>query len=554
MARPASPTSISPTALSSDLPTLYTTRTIRIRDAYIPFPQKGTTLARLHTVPAIYHTERLLVEVKSASLVCASYVPMVNDPLETEEEPDSSSANPVQLIQIDGQDRSITMYPVNTRPSHRLYLQPKYDQVTTITLHGAPLTYIAYDPGPTSQPKEVFRTPYFGTTKPVKPGTEIPDTPTVVPSTPEEVVMVLEGLPKGFLKDYEYGLGLNKRYRFIVEAVEQLSTCTTIVISTEYFTSVDDQNQTFFISMRDFREAMADLDRNTRRARAATRSINAHHVSDYFARKTRRENTTPLLIGTDSTRRLLFSALQGKNVLSTRAQTKVLDVVSDNTAAIADRQPEKLTKLKNEIEFVNLRRLIKRYSTMMQDERTAEWRWQTLLQDNPFILSLVFGYPVILVQAQASVGGRRLSGRGGKVADFLVRNGMTGNTAIVEIKTPKSELLAKKQVNDGVYGPSAALSRAVAQVLDQRYRYEREFNRIKATAETSDLEAYAIHCGLIVGVMPSDRAKRKSVELYRRNSKDVEIITFDELLTKLQNLETFLVADEAPLSDDDLPF
>jgi len=40
--------------------------------------------------------------------------------------------------------------------------------------------------------------------------------------------------------------------------------------------------------------------------------------------------------------------------------------------------------------------------------------------------------------------------------------------------------------------------------------------------------------------MPNDEDEQKSFEIYRRNSKNVQIITFDELLLKLKQLHGFL--------------
>ncbi len=46
--------------------------------------------------------------------------------------------------------------------------------------------------------------------------------------------------------------------------------------------------------------------------------------------------------------------------------------------------------------------------------------------------------------------------------------------------------------------------------------------------------------------------------MFRGNSKSVAIITFDELLRKLENLHQFLltgeVGDDGSTPDDDLPF
>lgn len=40
--------------------------------------------------------------------------------------------------------------------------------------------------------------------------------------------------------------------------------------------------------------------------------------------------------------------------------------------------------------------------------------------------------------------------------------------------------------------------------------------------------------------MPDDEDEKKSFEMYRRNSKNVQITTFDELLLKLKQLHEFL--------------
>ena len=158
----------------------------------------------------------------------------------------------------------------------------------------------------------------------------------------------------------------------------------------------------------------------------------------------------------------------------------------------------------------------------MMASRHKEQDWQQFLNENPFILGLAFGYPIIVVQEQASVGGRKLSATGEKLADFLVKNSMTNNTALIEIKTPQSKLLNKTQFRDGVFTPSSAdLSGSINQVLDQRYQFQREIAMIKEKSKIFDISSYAVHCCLIIGTMPNDEEQHKSLELFRGNSKDV---------------------------------
>ena len=190
-------------------------------------------------------------------------------------------------------------------------------------------------------------------------------------------------------------------------------------------------------------------------------------------------------------------------------------------------------------ELVTLERLITRYEEMI-GQRLKEQNWQVFFTENPFILRLAFGYPVIKVQDQASVGGRKLSGSGEKIADFLVKNSMTNNTAIFEIKTPQADLLNKTPFRSGIHTPSSELAGAINQALDQKYQFQTHIASVKHNSRIHDMESYSVHCCLIIGVMPSDEDQQKSFELFRGNSKDVEIVTFNELLEKLKQLRDFL--------------
>ena len=58
--------------------------------------------------------------------------------------------------------------------------------------------------------------------------------------------------------------------------------------------------------------------------------------------------------------------------------------------------------------------------------------------------------------------------------------------------------------------------------------------------------------------MPTGVDEIQSFELYRGNSKNVDIITFDELLEKLKQLRELLVPSDnppmKPIKKEDLPF
>ena len=266
-----------------------------------------------------------------------------------------------------------------------------------------------------------------------------------------------------------------------------------------------------------------------------------------------------MTVGRHPLRKLFTAEAQGQEPLSDDEQAEVFRVFEKNVKAIAETKPEKLAKLQHDIELVTLEALIARYEEMIT-EKLSERHWQDFLNENPFILSLAFGYPIIKVKDQAFVGGRKISGSGDKITDFLVKNRLTNNTAIIEIKTPQEKLLNVGTYRDGVYTPSTELSGSINQALDQKYRFEREIAQFKENSKIRDIETYSVHCCLIIGRMPSSDDKQKSFELFRRNSKSVDVIAFDELLVKLKQLRDFLNSDhaESPTrcqgEDLDLPF
>ncbi|MER8962097.1 hypothetical protein [Mesorhizobium sp. M0701] len=112
--------------------------------------------------------------------------------------------------------------------------------------------------------------------------------------------------------------------------------------------------------------------------------------------------------------------------------------------------------------------------------RHKEGFWQAYFFENPFVLKVLFGLPVVMYTSQASVGRMGPGRTGEKYADYLLEAGMSGNLAIVEIKTTETPLLTE---------------------LDQQ----------------------------------------RSFEIFRGSQRDVLVITFRELLAKLKALHEFLI-------------
>jgi hypothetical protein len=426
-------------------------------------------------------------------------------------DPTEANDHRTNLLDINGQDKFLTIYPINTFGERFNFLKPKYDQVERITLDRTDIIFPGHDGA--------------------------------VPTTTEGVLDVLENLPSTFTKDYAFGLGLAKPYRFIIDAVEDLSDCKEIVITDEHATGPDqDGNQIFYISQTDFEQARLELNKIGRHAQTAVCAVKDTAAYNILADRLGLVKRNPQT-GKHPYRKLFTAVAQGDEELSKEDQNAVIGALSNHVANIAEDQPEKLAKLRGDIELVTLEALIKRYEEML-DAKLGEDRWQDFFNENPFILNMAFGYPVIKVRDQASVGGRKLSGEGEKITDFLVKNSLTNNTAIFEIKTPQTAVLNKTPFRDGVYTPSTDLSGSINQALDQKYQFQKQIAQIKDNTRLYDIESYAVHCCLVIGKTPDGDDRKKSFELFRRNSKDVEIVTFDELLEKLKQLSAFLRSAE----------
>ncbi|ABA06368.1 hypothetical protein Nwi_3121 [Nitrobacter winogradskyi Nb-255] len=461
----------------------------------------------------------LEVEEYHPNFVGVYFVPPKGSLLAAGLDPTQAKSYRTKLLDIHGQYKFLTIHPISTFGGKSDFLKPKYGQIERITLDGTDIIFRGGDDGG-------------------------------VPTTPEGVLELLEELPSAFTKDYAYGLGLAKSYRFIIDAVESLSDSTEIAITDDHATGPDpDGNRIFYISRRDFEQARRCINSIDSLAQSAARSVKETATYNILAERLGVPTLDPKA-GRHPYRKLFTAVAQGKEELSEEDQNAVIGALSNHAASIAEVQPEKLVKLRGDIELVTLEALTKRYEEML-GEKLVEGRWQVFFNENPFILNMAFGYPVIKVRDQASVGGRKLSGNGEKITDFLVKNSLTNNTAIFEIKTPQTAILNKTPFRDGVFTPSADLSGSINQALDQKYQFQKQIAQIKDNTRLYDIESYAVHCCLVIGKTPDGDDQNKSFELFRRNSKDVEIVTFDELLEKLKQLSVFLrVGDEPAKSQE----
>ena len=136
--------------------------------------------------------------------------------------------------------------------------------------------------GPPQSDRDYARSVTFGPTQPLDDDVDHANIANV-PEAEEQIIAILEDLPAAFTKDYNYGLGLAKLYRFIVEAVEEQSDCTEIVISREGGTRVDETAGIFHIETSDFDTIRKMLNSTTRMGQIARRSVKKAEAYNFFA-------------------------------------------------------------------------------------------------------------------------------------------------------------------------------------------------------------------------------------------------------------------------------
>jgi chorismate mutase len=239
-----------------------------------------------------------------------------------------------------------------------------------------------------------------------------------------------------------------------------------------------------------------------------------------------------------------------QTVLKGKDRKALLSAVAANANAIAQRDPQEFVQLQKDIEVVSLDRLIDSMGRYIK-RNVKEADWQKLLEVNPFLLSMLFGQPIVMLQAGASVGGTTLAGPGNKIADFLTQHSQSYNASIVELKRAGMDLLLASDYNLGVFAPSSDLTKAVVQVLDQRLKLANEVAGIKHRSRIHNLETYAVDCVIVAGTFPTKPDRMASFEMYRSQLKDVRIITYDELLERVKTLREQLSGERYEGNEDD---
>lgn len=195
------------------------------------------------------------------------------------------------------------------------------------------------------------------------------------------------------------------------------------------------------------------------------------------------------------------------------------------------------------------------YENYLEDYKTEigkpntknETAWQHFLNKNQWIFGYGLDYRFQgVLQKEFHASDTTAGGQDGVIADFLM--GDNNFTSFVELKLPTTPLFGTNSNRSNSWKLSNELLEAVSQILEQKASGQL---KIETTKELLDDDKNIIHQHsydsktiLIIGswdeIINSTEAdgikkiKKKTLELFRRDSRNIEILTYDELYRRAE--------------------
>jgi len=216
--------------------------------------------------------------------------------------------------------------------------------------------------------------------------------------------------------------------------------------------------------------------------------------------------------------------------------------------------PDSLIKLNTAVSVQSLKLAVKTWDNNIKNDN--EEFWQSSLTQHSFVLEQIFSWPVSIVKGKAYMGGKSVMNQGGNVVDFLMKNQLTHNAALIEIKTPITPLIGSEYRDGGIYNISRDIAGSMMQILNYKHSLLKNYQNI--TERQGDLfSAFNPNCVIIIGNTKSlDHVdKVRCFELFRRQLHDLQIITYDELFNKTKQVIGLMEGTrESNMEEDDIPF
>lgn len=192
-----------------------------------------------------------------------------------------------------------------------------------------------------------------------------------------------------------------------------------------------------------------------------------------------------------------------------------------------------LDSLNSNVSLRNLKAIKTELESHLDDGQEVAY-WHKQLKKYSWILSQLFIAPYILFEDEFYVGGKKYDRKGSIDTDFGMRNVKSKNCAIIEIKTPITNLIQQYR-NENEIRISNELAGAISQILKQRDSLFKSYFTNHSNSEHEVVyEVNNIKSFLIIGKTPESYVDRAIFDNFRNELRNIEIITFDELLSKIQ--------------------
>lgn len=170
----------------------------------------------------------------------------------------------------------------------------------------------------------------------------------------------------------------------------------------------------------------------------------------------------------------------------------------------------------------------------------TEKDWQSFFMSNSWIFGYGLDYRFLnIIQKEASISDVGLDGSQTVISDFLM--GDSRFTVLVELKKPDTPIFENSQNRSKSWRLSKDLTNAVSQILTQKAEWELKSQDSLFDSDGNPLIEKTVDPKTILiigntnqfkGEDRDSRIKSKTFELFRRNSRNIEIFTYDELFER----------------------
>ncbi|SDL59961.1 Shedu immune nuclease family protein [Kriegella aquimaris] len=185
----------------------------------------------------------------------------------------------------------------------------------------------------------------------------------------------------------------------------------------------------------------------------------------------------------------------------------------------------------------------KEYRELIQmPNAKEESTWQAFFERNEWILGLGMDYKFQrILQKEANVSDQDLSSGNSVITDFLLSDSKF--VTFVELKKPTTPLFGKDKNRSGAWSLSRDLQNACSQILEQKAAGLIKFDKPQEDGDGNLIaeKAYDSKTIIILGNWmelessenyQESRIKKKTLELYRNDSRNIQILTYDELFER----------------------